>query len=232
MEHGRQGSEQRRSMSSATPTKATPAHSWTAACWKAIRTACSKAWRSPPMRSARSRATSTSAPNIRSPSSACETAIRQAERWACWAIPSAAHDFSFHIDIRLGAGAFVCGEETALIASIEGNAARRGRVRRIPPSQGLWGQPTLINNVETFANIAPIIRNGGDWFAGIGTEKSKGTKVFALAGTSQEHRPDRSADGHHPARDSSSRSAAAFPTDASSRPCRPAVLPAAASPSE
>ena len=85
----------------------------------------------------------------------------------------------------LGAGAFVCGEETALIASIEG---RRGTPRPRPPfpaAEGLWGYPTLINNVETFANIPPILRNGGDWFARIGTEKSKGTKVFALAGRVQ-----------------------------------------------
>ena len=90
--------------------------------------------------------------------------------------------FSFTIDIRLGAGAFVCGEETALIASIEG---KRGQPRPRPPfpaEKGLWGQPTSINNVETLANIAPIVRKGGEWFAGIGTNKSKGTKVFALAG--------------------------------------------------
>jgi bidirectional [NiFe] hydrogenase diaphorase subunit len=90
--------------------------------------------------------------------------------------------FGFDIKVRLGAGAFVCGEETALIASIEG---RLGRPRPRPPypaESGLWGCPTLINNVETFANIAPILRNGSGWFAGIGTEKSKGTKVFALAG--------------------------------------------------
>ena len=90
--------------------------------------------------------------------------------------------FSFTIDIRLGAGAFVCGEETALIASIEG---KRGQPRPRPPfpaEKGLWGKPTSINNVETLANIAPIVRKGGEWFAGIGTNKSKGTKVFALAG--------------------------------------------------
>ena len=91
--------------------------------------------------------------------------------------------FNFRISIRLGAGAFVCGEETALMASIEG---KRGTPRPRPPypaESGLWGHPTLINNVETFANIAPIIRRGGAWFAGIGTERSKGTKVFALAGS-------------------------------------------------
>ncbi|MCE5198189.1 MAG: NADH-ubiquinone oxidoreductase-F iron-sulfur binding region domain-containing protein [Armatimonadota bacterium] len=91
-------------------------------------------------------------------------------------------NFNFDIDIRLGAGAFVCGEETALIASIEG---RRGMPRPRPPypaQSGLWGYPTLINNVETWANVPAIFLNGADWFAGIGTEKSKGTKVFALAG--------------------------------------------------
>jgi NADP-reducing hydrogenase subunit HndC len=90
--------------------------------------------------------------------------------------------FNFDIEIRVGAGAFVCGEETALIASIEG---RRGEPNPKPPfpaSKGVWGKPTLINNVETYANIAPIILKGADWFAGIGTEKSKGTKVFAIAG--------------------------------------------------
>jgi bidirectional [NiFe] hydrogenase diaphorase subunit len=90
--------------------------------------------------------------------------------------------FTFDIEIRIGAGAFVCGEETALIASIEG---LRGQPRPRPPYpavSGLWGSPTLINNVETFANVAPILRNGPDWFSNIGTAKSKGTKVFALTG--------------------------------------------------
>jgi len=90
--------------------------------------------------------------------------------------------FDFRVDIRIGAGAFVCGEETALMRSIEG---QRGTPRPRPPfpaARGLWGFPTVINNVETLANIAPIVRNGAEWFASIGTEKSKGTKVFALAG--------------------------------------------------
>ena len=90
--------------------------------------------------------------------------------------------FDFDLEIRLGAGAFVCGEETALITSIEGH---RGEPRPRPPFpavSGLWGKPTLLNNVETYANIAQIILNGADWFKGIGTEKSKGTKVFALGG--------------------------------------------------
>ena len=91
-------------------------------------------------------------------------------------------DFSFDLEARLGAGAFVCGEETALLASIEGE---RGMPRNKPPfpaNDGLWHKPTIINNVETYANIPQIILNGADWFKTIGTEKSKGTKVFALGG--------------------------------------------------
>ena len=90
--------------------------------------------------------------------------------------------FDFDIKVKLGAGAFVCGEETALIASIEGN---RGMPRAKPPfpaQKGLWGKPTVINNVETLANVPYIMRKGAGWFAGFGTEKSKGTKVFALTG--------------------------------------------------
>ena len=90
--------------------------------------------------------------------------------------------FSFNIDLRLGAGAFVCGEETALMVSIEGN---RGEPRPRPPfpaQKGLFGKPTILNNVETWANIPQIILNGPEWFSSMGTEKSKGTKVFALGG--------------------------------------------------
>jgi bidirectional [NiFe] hydrogenase diaphorase subunit len=111
------------------------------------------------------------------------TAIRQAERIGVLGANICGTRFNFRVDLRLGAGAFVCGEETALITSVEG---RRGTPRPRPPypaQQGLFGEPTLINNVETYANIAPIIRNGGEWYAQIGTEKSKGTKVFALAGS-------------------------------------------------
>ncbi len=110
------------------------------------------------------------------------TAIAQAERLGLLGKDIFNSPFSFDIKVRLGAGAFVCGEETALIASIEG---RLGRPRPRPPFPaefGLWGRPTLINNVETFANVRSIILKGGDWFASIGTAKSKGTKVFALAG--------------------------------------------------
>jgi len=90
--------------------------------------------------------------------------------------------FNFRVDLRIGAGAYVCGEETALIASIEG---RRGTPRPRPPypaEAGLWGHPTLINNVETLSNVPGIVRNGAEWFANIGTAGSKGTKVFALSG--------------------------------------------------
>jgi|UniRef100_A0A7C4Q2Q9 bidirectional [NiFe] hydrogenase diaphorase subunit len=110
------------------------------------------------------------------------TAIRQAERAGFLGENIHNSGFSFTVEIRLGAGAFVCGEETALISSIEGE---RGMPRPRPPYpaiSGLDGKPTLINNVETYANVPAIIRKGGEWFASIGTEKSKGTKVFALTG--------------------------------------------------
>ena len=111
-----------------------------------------------------------------------EIAIKQARKYGLLGKNIFGTDFSFDIDIRLGAGAFVCGEETALLESIEG---RRGQPRLKPPypaSKGLWGCPTLINNVETYANITQIILNGADWYSKIGTETSKGTKVFALGG--------------------------------------------------
>lgn len=110
------------------------------------------------------------------------TAIRQSRKMGVTGAQIFESNFDFRIDIRIGAGAFVCGEETALMASVEG---RRGNPRSRPPfpaESGLWGYPTLINNVETFANITPIIKNGAEWFNKVGTEKSKGTKVFALAG--------------------------------------------------
>jgi bidirectional [NiFe] hydrogenase diaphorase subunit len=108
-----------------------------------------------------------------------QTAIRQAQSFGILGSQIFDSRFDFKIDIRIGAGAYVCGEETALMASIEG---KRGTPHPRPPypaESGLWGYPTLINNVETYANVAPIIRNGAEWFASIGTEKSKGTKVFA-----------------------------------------------------
>jgi len=111
-----------------------------------------------------------------------QTALRQAKQLGLLGSGIFESPFNFTIDIRIGAGAYVCGEETALMASIEG---KRGTPRPRPPfpaESGLWGCPTLINNVETLANIPPIIRHGAEWYAAIGTEKSKGTKVFALAG--------------------------------------------------
>ena len=111
-----------------------------------------------------------------------QVAIREAKRLGLLGNQICGTTFSFDVDVRLGAGAFVCGEETALIASVEG---KRGMPRPRPPypaQSGLWERPTLINNVETFANIPSIIRKGGDWYASMGTKKSKGTKVFALTG--------------------------------------------------
>jgi bidirectional [NiFe] hydrogenase diaphorase subunit len=111
-----------------------------------------------------------------------EKAIRVAERRGLLGSRILESNFNFRIDVRIGAGAFVCGEETALMQSIMG---RRGQPSPRPPypaQSGLWGKPTLINNVETYGNIAPIILQGAAWYAGIGTEKSKGTKIFALAG--------------------------------------------------
>jgi len=111
-----------------------------------------------------------------------QKAIQQAKKYGLLGSQIFDSMFDFKVDIRIGAGAFVCGEETALIQSIEGG---RGNPQPRPPypaQSGLWDCPTLINNVETFGNIAPIIHRGGDWYAGIGTEKSKGTKIFALTG--------------------------------------------------
>lgn len=93
--------------------------------------------------------------------------------------------FNFDIEIRIGAGAFVCGEETALLRSIEGKRGTPTVKPPFPAQAGLWGKPTLINNVETYANICPIIINGPEWFRSVGTAKSPGTKVFALAGKVQ-----------------------------------------------
>ncbi|AHC13717.1 NADH-quinone oxidoreductase subunit NuoF [Salinispira pacifica] len=111
-----------------------------------------------------------------------EIAIAQAREMGLLGNNILGTDFSFDIEVRLGAGAFVCGEETALLASIEGNRGMPVPRPPFPAVKGLWNQPTVINNVETWANIPVIINRGGDWFAGIGTDKSTGTKVFALTG--------------------------------------------------
>ena len=109
-------------------------------------------------------------------------AIKQARKKGILGTQIADSGFNFDLEVKLGGGAFVCGEATALVTSIEGN---RGNPRQKPPhlsDYGLWKSPTVLNNVETFANITPIIRNGGEWFSKIGTAKSPGTKVFALTG--------------------------------------------------
>jgi bidirectional [NiFe] hydrogenase diaphorase subunit len=111
-----------------------------------------------------------------------QKAIAQATRLGVLGTAVFGTPFDFRVNVRVGAGAYVCGEETALLASIEG---RRGTPRPRPPypaEKGLWGRPTLINNVETFANVPAILTRGADWFASIGTAKSKGTKVFSLTG--------------------------------------------------
>lgn len=111
-----------------------------------------------------------------------QIAIKQAREYGLLGDNIFGTDFSFDVEIRFGAGAFVCGEETALLNSVMG---RRGEPRPRPPYpavKGLWNKPTIINNVETFANVPAIISNGATWFSSIGTEKSKGTKVFALTG--------------------------------------------------
>ncbi len=112
-----------------------------------------------------------------------EIALKQARDYGLLGCDIMGKRFDFDLEVRMGAGAFVCGEETALMTSIEGN---RGEPRPRPPfpaQKGLWGKPSLLNNVETYANINPIIVRGAEWYASFGTEKSKGTKVFALAGS-------------------------------------------------
>ena len=111
-----------------------------------------------------------------------QIAIKQAREYGLLGNNIFGTDFSFDVELRLGAGAFVCGEETALLTSIEGN---RGEPRPRPPYpavKGLYGKPTILNNVETYANVCQIILKGADWFKSVGTERSKGTKVFALGG--------------------------------------------------
>ena len=109
-------------------------------------------------------------------------AIDQAHAWGLLGEDLFGSGFDFDIDIKYGAGAFVCGEETALIHSIEGLRGEPTFKPPFPAVQGLWGKPTVVNNVETFANVSAILRNGAAWFRGIGTDASPGTKVFALAG--------------------------------------------------
>jgi bidirectional [NiFe] hydrogenase diaphorase subunit len=158
-----------------------------------------------------------------------QIAIKQAKQIGLLGSGIFESPFNFTVDIRIGAGAYVCGEETALMSSIEG---KRGTPRPRPPfpaESGLWGCPTLINNVETLANIPPIIRRGSEWFASIGTEKSKGTKVFALAGKIENTGLIEVPMGT-PLRQIVEEMGGGAPTAAGSRPCRPAGRRAAAFP--
>ena len=144
-------------------------------------------------------------------------AIREATRLGLLGRHICDTPFSFEIEIRLGAGAFVCGEETALMASIEG---LRGQPRPRPPypaDEGLWGCPTLINNVETLANVPTIVRESSSWFRSIGTANSTGTKVFALAGRIKNTGLIEVRDGDHTCARSSNRLEVAFPMGGNSR---------------
>ena len=111
-----------------------------------------------------------------------KTALKQAADYGLWGANILNSGFNFEIELREGAGAFVCGEETALIASIEGKRGMPNPRPPFPAQSGLWGKPTNINNVETWANVSAILQRGSDWYKGFGSEKSKGTKTFALAG--------------------------------------------------
>ena len=139
-------------------------------------------------------------------------------------------DFSFDLEIRLGAGAFVCGEETALIHSIEGE---RGEPRIRPPyptQSGLWGKPTVINNVETLANIPAVIYYGADWFSRIGTPQQRRDEGLRAGRQGRAHRAGRGADRDHAARDRRGHRRRLAATASSSKPSRPAARPAAACP--
>lgn len=159
-----------------------------------------------------------------------EIALEQARQAGLLGANILGSGFDFDIEIYQGAGAFVCGEETALLRSIEGG---RGMPRPRPPfpaQKGLWGRPTVINNVETLANAGRIMVKGGAWYASVGTEKSKGTKVFALSGDVNNIGLVEVPMGT-PFGTSSSRSAAAFPGNGSSRRCSWVARRAGASPS-
>ena len=155
-------------------------HLWTVRSLRVIPMQCWRQWRSQAMRSERRRDISMCAPEYPIAVKRLEIAINQAREYGLLGKNIFDSGFDFDIELRLGAGAFVCGEETALMTSIEGN---RGEPRPRPPFpalKGLFQKPTILNNVETFANIPQIIVNGPEWFASMGTENSKGTKVFAL----------------------------------------------------
>jgi NADH:ubiquinone oxidoreductase subunit F (NADH-binding) len=134
--------------------RAIPGRSWTAACWKAIRTVCSKAWPSPPTPSGADQGFIYVRAEYPLAIAACRSPSKQAKQMGLLGAGIFESPFNFNVDLRIGAGAFVCGEETALMASVEG---KRGAPRPRPPfpgGSGLFGCPTLLNNVETFANVA------------------------------------------------------------------------------
>ena len=169
-------------MSSATQTKAIRARSWIVPFWKATPTVCWKLWRLLDMPSAPAMGYVYVRAEYPIAVQRLQIAIDQAREYGLLGKDIFGTGFDFDVEIRLGAGAFVCGEETALMESIEG---KRGEPRPKPPfpaNKGLFGKPTIVNNVETLANIPVIINKGPEWFASMGTEKSKGTKVFALGG--------------------------------------------------
>ncbi len=155
-------------------------------------------------------------------------ALAQAENYGLLGqnILGSGHDFTIHV--AKGAGAFVCGESTALMASLEGRVGRPRAKYVHTVERGLWNKPSCLNNVETFANVPRILENGVDWFRQIGTEPAK-AKIFFLSGQNSQHRPGGSADGIS-LREIILSLAAAFQRANDSKPCRPAALPAAACP--
>ena len=158
-----------------------------------------------------------------------QTAIKQAKQHGLLGSGIFESPFNFNIDLRIGAGAFVCGEETALMASVEG---KRGTPRPRPPfpaESGLWGCPTLINNVETFANVAPDHPQGRRLVRGHRHREEQGHEGVRAGRQDHQHRPDRSADGHDAAEDRRDHGRRRARTAARSRRCRRAVRPAAAS---
>jgi bidirectional [NiFe] hydrogenase diaphorase subunit len=162
---------------SAMPMRAIRAPSWIAACWRVIPIACWKAWRLPlsPWGAERGYV------YLRAEYPLAIARLRRALEQAN-AMGILGRNAGLELELRVGAGAYVCGEETALLQSIQG---QRGQPRPRPPfpaQAGLWGAPTLINNVETLAAVPPILRRGAEWFAAMGTDTSKGTKVFSLSG--------------------------------------------------
>ena len=197
----RRATRRTRNMCAATPTRATRARSWTVPFWRAIPTCVLEAMAIAGYAIGATKGYIYVRAEYPIAVKRLQIAIDQAREYGLLGKNIFGTGFDFDIELRLGAGAFVCGEETALMTSIEG---KRGEPRPRPPFpavKGLFGKPTILNNVETYANIAQIILNGAEWFTSMGTEKSKGTKVFALGGKIKQHRPGGSPHGHHPAGD-------------------------------